>query len=133
MNIDLTKKTQSVEQQPAEQHTPSGLSVFGECTAKDIGLVIGSTVLSLLAASTVFIAALAWNEALKEEVARYNSDTARWVYVLIVTIAVSLLAVPLAIFRVAIAEEGGPCFASLTGAMNEYGNTTTNGNIIGGA
>ena len=121
MNVNATDSDKASTREVVDvKEVDVKFDVFKHCTAKDIGLVIGSTVLSMLAASAVFVAGLAWNEALKREVARFNSELAIWVYVVVVTIVVALLAVLVAMIRVAIAGEGGECFAALTGT------TTTN-------
>lgn len=95
------------------------LDALKNCSSEDIGLYIGSTMLALLTGAAVFVAALAWNGAIQKEVEKHKHPVAPWVYVIVVTIVVGLMAVPIAFTRAAIATAGGDCFRALAGAIPE--------------
>lgn len=116
----LTTTTQNAAKEDTKQESQKkSLDALKNCSSEDIGLYIGSTILALLTAAAVFVAALAWNTAIQKEVDKHKHPVAPWVYVIVVTVVVALMAVPIAFTRAAIASAGGDCFRALAGAIPE--------------
>ena len=113
------KKEKTKYDKKLDAQKAKSLHALKNCSSQDIGLYVGSTILALLTGAAVFVAALAWNTAIQKEVEKHKHPVAPWVYVMVVTVVVALLAVPIAFTRVAIASAGGDCFQVLAGGLPE--------------